>query len=110
MIYFLGDVHGRIDHVLPAIRPRGDAPATVAYLGDIEAQRPFEEEIRPRNEAGIGVWFIHGNHDTDSQRGWHHLKGHWHRCLEGRVVGLEGVWGSKTGGGGEEGRGRWRNW
>src|SRR3546814_8891455 len=91
MIYFLGDVHGRIDHVLPAIRPRGDATATVVFLGDIEAQRPFEEEIRPLTEAGIGVWFIHGNHDTDSQRSWDHLPGSWHRCLDGRVVEIDGV-------------------
>lgn len=91
MIYFLGDVHGRIDHVLPAIKSRGDAMATVVFLGDIEAQHPFEEAIRPLAEAGIGVWFIHGNHDTDSQRSWDHLQCSWHRCLDGRVVQIEGV-------------------
>jgi predicted phosphodiesterase len=91
MIYFLGDVHGRLDHVLPAIGRRGDEQANVVFLGDIEAGRPFEEEIRPLTEAGVGVWFVHGNHDTDSQAIWDNLQGSWHRCLDGRVVDIEGV-------------------
>lgn len=90
MIYFLGDVHGRLDHVLPAIGQRGE-PANVIFLGDIEAGRPFEEEIRPLIEAGVGVWLIHGNHDTDSQAIWDNLQGSWHRCLDGRVVEIDGV-------------------
>jgi predicted phosphodiesterase len=90
VIYFLGDVHGRVDHVLPAIGRR-EEPTTVVFLGDIEARHPFEEEIRPLTEAGVGVWFIHGNHDTDSRASWDHLQSSWHRCLDGRVVDIEGV-------------------
>lgn len=70
MIYFLGDVHGCIDHVLPAIRQRGDATASVVFLGDIESKQSFEDEIRLLIDAGIGVWFIHGSHDTGSRQGW----------------------------------------
>ncbi|MDO9519349.1 MAG: metallophosphoesterase [Pseudohongiella sp.] len=91
MIYFLGDVHGQIDHVLPALRVRQDTAAHVVFLGDIDSNRPFEEEIRPLIDAGISVWFIHGNHDTDSRENWENLQGSAHRNLSGRVVEIEGV-------------------
>lgn len=91
MIYFLGDVHGRIEHLLPAVRAQQDSSVHVIFLGDIEPQRAFEDEIRPLIDAGIGVWFIHGNHDTDSRRAWDNLAGSSHRNLHGRVIEIEGV-------------------
>lgn len=94
MIYFLGDVHGQFDHILPALArdrlPAGE-PRAVIFLGDIEAQRPFEEEITPLLDADIEVWFIHGNHDTDSRQNWAHLLPSWHRNLDGRVVTIQGL-------------------
>lgn len=94
MIYFLGDVHGNFDQILPAVRDdmtKDGKGKTVVFLGDIEAQRPFEDESRPLQEAGIEVWFIHGNHDTDSKQNWEHLLPSWHRNLNGRVVDIEGL-------------------
>lgn len=91
MIYLLGDVHGRMGHVLPAIEREGASAAHVIFLGDIDAQRPFEEEIRPLLDAGIEVWFIHGNHDTDHESNWDHLQDSMHRNLDGRVVEIDGV-------------------
>jgi len=91
MIYFLGDVHGRIDHVLPALCARQDTAAHVIFLGDIESKRPFEDEIRPLTDAGFKVWFIHGNHDTDLQNNWDYLHSAVHRNLHGRVVEIDGV-------------------
>lgn len=94
MIYFLGDVHGNFDHILPALQndPAADGkPKTVVFLGDIEAQKTFEEEIAPLLNAGIDVWFIHGNHDTDSHQNWANLLPSWHRNLHGRVVTIEGL-------------------
>lgn len=91
MIYLLGDVHGRMDHVLPALRDRGDQTVNVIFLGDIESPRPFEDEIRPLIDAGIGVWFIHGNHDSETPSYWDHLQGSTHRNLHGRIVDIEGV-------------------
>lgn len=91
MIYFLGDVHGRFDHVLPALRALQDTAPYVIFLGDIEPQRSFEDEIRPLTDAGVDVWFIHGNHDTDNWSNWDHLLGAAHRNLHGRVVEIEGV-------------------
>lgn len=94
MIYFLGDVHGHYDHILPALAAdtSGDGlPKTAIFLGDLQAQRPFEDEIRPLIDAGIAVWFIPGNHDTDSRQEWDNLLPSWHRNLHGRVVEIEGL-------------------
>lgn len=94
MIYFLGDVHGNFDHILPALQSDESAdgkPKTVIFLGDIEAQKPFEEEIAPLLDVGVDVWFIHGNHDTDSRQNWDNLLPSWHRNLNGRVVTIEGL-------------------
>ena len=91
MIYFLGDVHGCMHHVLPTILSQNDGSTAVVFLGDIEAQQPFEEEIRPLTTAGIDVWFIHGNHDTDHQASWNRLQASTHRNLDGRVAEIQGV-------------------
>lgn len=90
MIYLLGDVHGKFQHILPAILntdpERRYTEKAVIFLGDIEPQRRFGVEIRALVEAGIGVWFIHGNHDTDHSRTWGFLEHSQHRNLHGRVV------------------------
>lgn len=94
MIYFLGDVHGNFDHILPALECDDSADGkskSVIFLGDIEAQKSFEDEIAPLLDAGIDVWFIHGNHDTDSRQNWDNLLPSWHRNIDGRVVVIEGL-------------------
>ena len=93
MIYLLGDVHGQFHHILPALQKTRaqDGVQTVIFLGDIEAQKPFEEEIAPLLDAGVDVWFIPGNHDTDSHTAWANLLPSWHRNLDGRVVTIEGL-------------------
>lgn len=91
MIFLLGDVHGGLDHILPAIRTAGEESNSVVFLGDIEPRRPFEEEIRPLLDAGIEVWFIHGNHDSDRRLTWDNLEASSHRNLHGRVVEIDGV-------------------
>lgn len=94
MIYFLGDVHGHFEQILPAIQGDTHLDAvgkTVVFLGDIESPRPFEEQIQPLLESGIEVWFIHGNHDSDGKENWEHLLPSWHRNLHGRVVEIEGL-------------------
>lgn len=94
MIYFLGDVHGQFRHILPAIQksdPEGKMEKSVIFLGDIEPQRPFEDEIRPLLNAGIAVWFIHRNHDTDHLRTWDLLQPSLHHNPHGRVVSINGV-------------------
>lgn len=90
MIYFFGDTHGHFDHVLEIVSR--DRPAAIVFLGDLQVQRPLEVEL----ESILGmteVWFIHGNHDTDSDADYDHLFGSAlaDRNLHGRVAVVGGV-------------------
>jgi predicted phosphodiesterase len=90
MILFFGDVHGNFEHIEEVVvRHR---PAAIVLLGDIEAQRPLEQELR----TVLGkteVWWIPGNHDTDSQQNYDNLFGSAlaGRDLHGRVVEIAGL-------------------
>lgn len=90
MIYFLGDVHGHFDHVLEIVTR--DRPDGVVFLGDVQAQRPLEVELASILSL-TEIWFIHGNHDTDTDADYDHLFGSKlaHRNLHGRVVEIAGV-------------------
>ena len=90
MIYFFGDTHGHFQHVLEIVSR--DRPAAIVFLGDLQAQRPLEAEL----EFILGmteVWFIHGNHDTDSDANYDHLIGSAlaDRNLRGRVALVDGI-------------------
>lgn len=90
MIYMLGDVHGDISHLLPALER--ERPAAVIFLGDIESPCPFHEFVRDIS-ALTEVWWIPGNHDTDSEDNYCHLfeselAG---RNLHGRVAEIAGI-------------------
>ncbi|MDP1956403.1 MAG: metallophosphoesterase [Polaromonas sp.] len=89
-IFFCGDNHGRFDHLIEAVYEH--APAALVLLGDIQAQRPLEEELADILDS-TEVWFIHGNHDTDSEADYDNLFGSKlaHRNLHGRVVTIAGI-------------------
>ena len=90
MIYFFGDTHGNFEHVLEAVEQ--DRPAAVVFLGDLQAQRPLEVELA--TVLGMtDVWFIHGNHDTDSDADYDNLFGSTlaGKNLHGRVVEVDGL-------------------
>lgn len=95
MILLCGDNHGRFGHILDAIEfVRASAMGTISdviFLGDIEAQRPFEIEIAPILALGVEVHWIVGNHDTDSEENWRHLQGSMHRRLDGKVTEIAGL-------------------
>lgn len=84
-LLFCGDPHGQWHHILEAARDtRAQA---VILLGDLEPLRPLHLELEPILDK---VWFIHGNHDTDSDTHFAHV---WdselrHRHIHGRVVTL----------------------
>lgn len=90
MILMLGDTHGNFGHILPIVQAR--KPAAIIFLGDIQARRPLEQEL-----AGVveltEIWWIHGNHDTDTQADHDNLFGSAlaDRNLHGRVVEIDGV-------------------
>ena len=85
-ILFCGDPHGRFDHILRAAELLD--PMAIVLLGDIEPIQPLHLELAAIDPQKL--WFIHGNHDTDSDQNWHHLWGSTlaERNLHGRVVEL----------------------
>ena len=89
MILFLGDTHGRFAHVLEVVQQA--QPAAIVFLGDLQAQRPLHEELAAIVDS-TAIWFIHGNHDTDSNADYDHLFGSAlaERNLHGRVVEIDG--------------------
>lgn len=90
MILMLGDVHGDISH-LPALVAEVK-PAAVIFLGDIESPVPFQEFVEEIT-ALTEVWWIPGNHDTDTPENYVNLfeSSLADRNLHGRVVEIAGV-------------------
>ena len=90
MILLLGDNHGHFDHIIEAVRKH--RPEAIIFLGDIEAQRPLEQELA--QIMGLTeVWWIPGNHDTDSVANHDNLfaSALADRNLHGRVVEIAGL-------------------
>ncbi|BBN89449.1 metallophosphoesterase family protein [Azospira sp. I09] len=89
-IFFCGDTHGRFDHVVEAVRKH--QPSAIVFLGDLQSSHPLDQELQPI--LGLtDVWWIHGNHDTDSDSDYDNLFGSAlaDRNLHGRVVEIAGV-------------------
>lgn len=90
IIFFVGDTHGRFRNLRKAVRKH--KPAAVILLGDVQPRTPLQEEIAVIL-AQTEVWFIHGNHDTDTEADYDNLQGSAlaHRNLHGRVVEIAGL-------------------
>jgi len=85
LILYCGDPHGEFRHIIRAAEEL--RASAVVLLGDLEPQRPLHEEL---DSIASKVWFIHGNHDTDSDSNWSNV---WEsrlaeRNIHGRVVTL----------------------
>lgn len=89
-IFFCGDVHGNFNHVIKAVLEH--RPAAVVFLGDLQSKRPLDQELQPILDR-TEIWWIHGNHDTDSQVDHDNLfrSALADRNLHGRVVEIAGV-------------------
>ena len=89
-IFFCGDPHGHFEHIIEAVHVH--QPAAVVLLGDVQAQEPLEVALRPIVDRAE-VWWIHGNHDTDSDADYDNLfaSSLADRNLHGRVVEIAGV-------------------
>lgn len=84
-VLFCGDPHGQFGHIVETAQ--ATKASAVILLGDMDARRPLHEEFQ---EIRSKIWWIHGNHDTDSVANFEHL---WDsqladRHLHGRVVTL----------------------
>jgi predicted phosphodiesterase len=88
-LMFFGDPHGDLEPVIAAVERF--QPEAIVLLGDIQARHPLHLEL----SAILGltdVWFIHGNHDTDSDADYDNLWGSElaDRNLHGRIVEIAG--------------------
>ncbi len=88
-ILFFGDTHGGFDHCLAIVEQY--RPQAVVFLGDLESQQPLHIELEHVLKL-TQVWWIHGNHDTDSERVYDNLFASElaDRNLSGRVVEVAG--------------------
>jgi len=88
-LMFFGDPHSNFDFVIEAVlRHR---PGAIVLLGDLQLRRPLQVELA-RILRLTQVFWIHGNHDTDTE-GDHDnlfLSELAHRSLHGRVIEIEG--------------------
>ncbi|UVH60511.1 metallophosphoesterase [Variovorax paradoxus] len=88
-LMFFGDPHGNLDLVIGVVERF--QPEAIVLLGDIQARRPLHVELRPILDL-TEIWFIHGNHDTDSDADYDNLWGSElaTRNLHGRIVEIAG--------------------
>lgn len=93
-IYFCGDLHGKFYQLIAAVLHY--KPLAIVLLGDImgdEPKKTLDQELVKILEL-TDIWFIHGNHDTDSQASYDALFNSpvlGSRNLHGRVVDVAGL-------------------
>ncbi|SEM10242.1 Predicted phosphoesterase [Variovorax sp. YR750] len=86
---FFGDPHGGLEPVIAAVELL--RPEAIVLLGDIQARQPLHIELEPVLNL-TEVWFIPGNHDTDSNADHDNLWGSElaNHNLHGRIVEIAG--------------------
>lgn len=89
-IFFCGDPHGHFEHIIEAVHVH--RPAAIVLLGDIQPKQLLEQALKPIVDL-TEIWWIHGNHDTDSEADYDHLfdSALADRNLHGRVVEVAGA-------------------
>lgn len=97
-----GDPHGSFSHIVDFVR--ANHPDVVFLLGDMESRRPLNVELKDILDS-TQVYWIHGNHDTDSEASYknlfkstlveNNLHGRVVTILGLRVAGLGGVFRKK---------------
>lgn len=89
-LWVVGDLHGSFDSLIEAVSRH--RPVAVVLLGDIEAPFPLEQALEPIVNL-TEIWWISGNHDTDSDIYYDNLFGSSlaDRNLHGRVATIAGL-------------------
>jgi predicted phosphodiesterase len=90
-IGFFSDPHGDFSSVKKAVR--AGVPKLSLFLGDFDLERPMEEELSPLLREGSEVYFVHGNHDADTEV-WHDFVFNGSMALKnltGRVIEFDGI-------------------
>lgn len=93
-IWFCGDTHGPLTHVVEHVRharEAGQEPAAIILLGDIDSPRPLQVELEAIRDL-TEIFWIPGNHDSDDNWAWNNLLASElaDRNIHGRVVEVAG--------------------
>lgn len=88
-LMFFGDPHGDFRPIIAAVQRY--RPEAIILLGDVQARQPLHIELQSILDL-TQVWYIHGNHDTDTDADYDNLWGSElaDRNLHGRVVEIAG--------------------
>ena len=65
-VIFIGDIHQNWHHIEAGLAALPVAPQAAVLLGDIECVRPLDQLAAPLLGRGVGVYWIHGNHEHDA--------------------------------------------
>ena len=89
-IFFCGDPHGRFDHINWAVKTH--RPDAIVILGDLQPGEDISVVLQTAL-ALTQVWWIPGNHDTDTEEFYDRL---WHgpiadHNLHGKVANVAGL-------------------
>jgi hypothetical protein len=87
-VWFCGDPHGAFEHIIQAVHEH--RPAAVILLGDMDSARPLDVELA-EIEGATAVYYIPGNHDTDTDRAYDNMAGSSFVSLHGRVLDIAGL-------------------
>ena len=89
-LMFFGDPHGDFRFVVRSVERH--RPEAIVLLGDLQPRRPLQIELAPILDL-TSVWFVHGNHDTDSESDHDHVFGSTlaDRNLHGHVMDVAGL-------------------
>lgn len=87
-VLYCGDPHSQFGHIIEAAAHT--KASAVVLLGDLEPGRPLHDELATLIKGCVPVWYIHGNHDADSDALWERVWGSElaDRNVHGRVVTL----------------------
>lgn len=89
-ILFAGDPHRNFAPILRACAAR--PPGALILVGDCECDAPLPQKLAPAMQAGWRVYWILGNHDTDTPETFDHLvAGHPQGDIGLRVTTIGGL-------------------
>lgn len=63
-LLFFGDTHGCFDHVNDLVHTH--KPEAIIFVGDLQPKKPLHVLLGGLEQISQ-VWFIHGNHDADTE-------------------------------------------
>lgn len=94
ILWLAGDIHGKTEHITAALEASTRKPRCLILLGDLELPTPlvFEKFIRSTELMGVMLFWIIGNHDTDTDANLRGIASDFaqQRRIDGRVVDIEG--------------------